>query len=240
MPKTLERWTVHPHGKLTRVERDVFTVVGDVHMPFTHFPRRMTVVRLADHRLVIYSAIALDARELETLKGLGLPSYLIVPGDSHRMDAKIWKQRFPNMLVIAPEGAREKVEEVVHVDATTVDFRDPHVHFISVPGTNGHEAALVVEGPTGTTLIVNHLIGNLDDRSGLGGLLLRALGFTGPEPRIPKRIERTLIKDRSAVRAQLRAWAALRNLKRIIVSHGAPIERDPSGTLRRLATALAA
>jgi hypothetical protein len=240
MPKTLERWTVLPHGRLTRIEDNILTVVGDIRMPLTHFPRRMTVVRLADRRLVVYSAIALDAGEMQALQQFGLPAYLIVPGDSHRMDAKIWKDRFPNMLVIAPEGARPKVEEVVHVDSTKVDFRDPHVRFVSVPGTNGHEAALVVENPTGTTLIVNHVIGNLDDRSGFSGFVLRAMGFTGPEPRIPRVAERSLIKDPGALRTQLESWARIRGLKRIIVSHGAPIERDPSGALRKLATSLAA
>jgi hypothetical protein len=240
MPKTFERWTVLPHGKLTRIEENILTVVGDIQMPLTHFPRRMTVVRLGDGRLVIYSAIALDADEMVALQEYGLPAYLIVPGDTHRMDAKIWKDRFPNMLVIAPEGARKRVEEVVHVDSSSVDFRDTRVRLVSVPGTNGHEAALVVENPTGTTLIVNHLIGNLDDRRGIRGWLLRAMGFTGEEPRITKLSERTLIKDKSAVRAQLESWAGLRSLKRIIVSHGAPIERDPGGALRKLATSLAA
>jgi hypothetical protein len=240
MPKTFDRWTVLPHGKLSRVEDNILTVVGDLRMPLTHFPRRMTVVRLGDRRLVIYSAIALDPDEMEALQAYGLPAYLIVPGDSHRMDAKIWKDRFPNMLVIAPEGARESVEQVVHVDATQVDFHDSRVHFLSVPGTDGHEAALVIEGPTGTTLVVNHLIGNLDDRHGFGGWVLRAMGLTGPEPRISRLAERRLIADRSAVRAQFEQWARLRSLKRIIVSHGAPIERDPSGALRKLATALAA
>jgi hypothetical protein len=240
MPKTLERWTVLPHGKLTRIEENILTVVGDLHMPLTHFPRRMTVVRLGDRRLVIYSAIALDEDEMQVLESYGLPAYLVVPGESHRIDAKIWKDRYPNMLVIAPEGARQKVEEVVHVDATTIDFRDPHVRFVSVPGTNGNEAALVVENPTGTTLIVNHVIGNLDDRRGLSGFVLRAMGFTGPEPRIPRLAAARLIKDKGALRAQLESWAGLRGLKRIIVSHGAPIERDPSGALRKLATSLAA
>jgi hypothetical protein len=240
MPKTLERWTVLPHGKLTRIEENILTVVGDLRMPLTHFPRRMTVVRLADHRLVIYSAIALDPQEMVSVEDFGLPAYLIVPGDSHRMDAKIWKDRYPNMLVIAPAGAREKVEEVVKVDATTVDFRDPHVRFVSVPGTGGHEAALIVQNPTGTTLVVNHVIGNLDDRRGISGFVLRAMGFTGPEPRITRFSAQHLITDKGALRSQLETWAGLRGLKRIIVSHGAPIERDPSGALRKLATSLAA
>ena len=39
-------------------------------------------------------------------------------------------------------------------------------------------------------------------------------------------------------RAQFRDWAEIPNLKRIIVSHGDPIEHDPAGVLNELAETL--
>ena len=39
------------------------------------------------------------------------------------------------MKVIAPEGAREKIADVVAVDTTSPDFGDPGVTFVTVPGT---------------------------------------------------------------------------------------------------------
>jgi hypothetical protein len=142
MPGILKEWTVLPHGALNRLEKDLLTVVGDLPMPLGTFPRRMTVVRLPDSRLIIYSAIALDEPEMRALEGWGRPSYLIVPSDIHRKDAKIWKDRYPGLFVVTPAGARDKVAEVVPVDATSVDFDDPNVHFVTVPGTEQHEAAL--------------------------------------------------------------------------------------------------
>ena len=59
MNKPLERWEVLPHGKLTEVDENILTVTGEIHMPMK-FPRRMTVVRLRDSNLVVFSAIALD------------------------------------------------------------------------------------------------------------------------------------------------------------------------------------
>jgi hypothetical protein len=56
---------------------------------------------------------------------------------------------------------------------------------------------------------------------------------------MPKLVMRKIVEDRSALRAQLERWANLDGLRRIIVSHGAPIEGDPRGTLRRLAVSLA-
>jgi hypothetical protein len=240
MPRALQEWTVLPHGHLTQLDDNILTVTGDLHMPVGDFPRRMTVVRLRDRRLVIYSAIALDEIEMRAIERFGLPAFLVVPGDLHRMDAKIWKDRYPDLWVVAPTGARAKVEKVVHVDATSVDFGDPNVSLVEVPGTGGHEAALIVKTRMGTNLIVNDIIANMPDRRGFGGWLLRLVGFTGNGPRVPRIVKRKIVDDASAVRSQLERWASLTPLRRIIVSHGTPIEREPQRALRRIATSLGA
>ncbi|MDB4995233.1 MAG: hypothetical protein JWM74_2665 [Myxococcaceae bacterium] len=240
MSKPFKEWTVLPHGKLSKVDDNVLTVAGELPMPLGKFPRRMTVVRLRDGKLVVYSAIALDESEMQELEGFGDPAYLVVPSDIHRMDAKIWKDRYPSMKVLAPAGVRAKVEEVVHVDQTTADFEDPGVRFVVVPGTEEHEAALVVETATGTTLVVNDLIWNVGDRPGFGGWLYKMLGMTGSDPKIPKIVVRKAIKDKAAVRKQLRAWAHINDLNRIIVSHGNIVTHDPQNVLSHLAEALAA
>jgi hypothetical protein len=223
---------------LTQLDENILSVTGDIHMPIGDFPRRMTIVKLAGGRLVIYSAIALDEIEMQSIERFGLPAFLVVPGDLHRMDAKIWKDRYPDLYVVAPRGAREKVEKVVHVDATQVDFDDPNIRFVEVPGTGGHEAALIVQTASGTNLIVNDIIANMPDRKGLGGWLLRLVGFTGPGPRVPTIVQKKIVRDKSAMRSQLESWASMSALRRVIVSHGTPIERDPRRALRRLATSL--
>ena len=48
MPKPFEAMDRPPHRKLTRLDERLLTVVGDLHMPFGDFPRRMTIVRLLD------------------------------------------------------------------------------------------------------------------------------------------------------------------------------------------------
>jgi hypothetical protein len=240
MPQPLQTWQVLPHGRLSAVDDNLLTVVGELHMPLGNFPRRMTVARLRDGRLVIYSAIALDEPEMQMLEHFGIPTFLIVPSDRHRMDAKIWKQRYPHLLVIAPPGARAKVEEVVHVDATAFDFRDSTVRLITVPGMEDHEAALLVAGPTGTTLVLSELIWNVDHRPGFGGWLMKLAGFTKAEPQIPGIISFTGIKNKPALREQLEEWSKLYSLRRIIVSHGHIIEEKPTEVLRGLAKQLAA
>jgi hypothetical protein len=238
MPGTFKEWTVLPHGKLTKMDDDLLTVVGDLPMPMGEFPRRMTVVRLRDGRLVVFSAIALDEPEMRVIEDWGRLSFMIVPNERHRKDARIWKDRYPDLRVIAPEGARAEVAEVVSVDATSGDFGDPDVEFVTVPGTDRGEAALVVRRPAGTTLVLNEIIWNVENHPGVGGFLFRLAGFTGHEPKIPTFVAMKSITDKPALKAQLEAWAGIAGLQRILVSHGGVIDADPVGVLRGLAAAL--
>ena len=199
----------------------------------------MTIVRLRDSRLVIFNAIALDEDEMRAIEDFGRPAFLIVPNDHHRMDAKIWKERYPAIRVVAPEGAREAVEKTVPVDAIEGDFGDPDVLFVTVTGTDKRESALEVRGPDGLTLVLNDIVGNIRNASGFGGFFLRLMGFAGKEPHVPLPIKFSLIKDKAAVARQLRQWAELPSLKRVLVSHGSMIVDDPSGALRKLAASLA-
>lgn len=239
MSKPFDEWTVQPHGKLTQVADTIWTVVGAIRMPLLSFPRRMTVVQLRDRRLVIYSAIALDDEQMSVLRALGDPTYLVVPNDHHRLDAWAWKQRFPSIVVAAPAGAREKVEDTVHVDTVAPDFADPNVQFATVLGTGDKEAALIVHGNAGTTLVLSDVIGNMPDEPGFRGWMLRTAGFAGEVARIPMVARLSMIRDREALRAQLETWSEMSDLTSVIVSHGNPIDQHPRQTLRRLAVSLA-
>jgi hypothetical protein len=239
MTQPFQQWTVLPHGKLVQSDENILTVVGQIHMPLMDLPRRMTVVRLVDARLVVFSAIALDEDEMSALEAYGRPAYLIVPSDKHRLDAKTWKDRYPEIQVVAPEGARAKVEETVPVGTVAPRFDDPNVQFVTVPGTRGREAALVVRTPKGTTLVLNDVVGNIRDAAGFGGWLLQIAGFAGEQAQIPAVVKMAVIDDKSALRTQLLLWSEIDTLVRILVSHGSSIEEEPRQVLRELAGSLA-
>lgn len=231
-------WTVQPHGPLERLAENLWTVSGEIKMPPGPLPRRMTVARLADGGLVVFSAIALREEEMQKLEALGRPAFLVVPNAFHRLDAPAWKARYPAMRVVTPRAARKKVEEVVPVDDVTGDFSDPNVSFVAVPGTGDVEAALVVKSEPGTTLVVNDIIGNVQDAKGLMRFVLALMKFAGHSPQVPRPVKWKMIKDRPALAAQFLRWAAIPDLNRILVSHGSVIDRDPGGVLRRLAESL--
>jgi len=238
MPSIHETWTVLPHGSLTEIDDGILTVTGQIHMPLVDLERRMTIVRLRDNSTVIYSAVALDDAEMKQIETFGTPRYLIVPGDAHRLDAKIFKQRYPDLEIIAPPGALERVAKAVPVDATSVDFGDPDIAWHVVSGAGGHEAALLVHRESGTTLILSDLIGNLRRKDGFDGWMLHILGFGGDEPQIPTVERMLMVGDKKALRQQFLDWAAIPDLRRVIMSHGEPIETLPADALRELAATL--
>lgn len=235
MPKILEDWEVLPHEPMTEIDDGILTATGDIPMPLGNFPRRMTVVRLSGHRTAIFSAIARPETEMARIEALGRPAILIVPNPAHRLDAKIWKDRYPEMRVLTPPGARDDVAEAVPVDPTTDILGDPDADFAILPGTQERESALIVRRASGTTLILNDIIGHMRHPHGIGANVMARLFRWGTSaPSVP-RTARFQVKDGPALARQLRDWATLPGLKRIIVSHGDPIEDDPASVLREIA-----
>jgi hypothetical protein len=239
MARRDDHWKVRPHGRLTEIDDGILTVEGEIRMPLMVLPRRMTIARLGGSRLVIWSAIALDEAQMSRLQSFGRPAFLIVPNGHHRLDAKAWKDRFPDLVVVAPQGARAKVEAVVPVDTSAPEFGDPNVQFVTVPGTRDREAALIVRRPNGATLVLNDIVGNIRRASGVGGWFLRLMRFAGDAAQIPRPVKRTMVDDATALREQLLRWASLQPLRRIVVSHGESIETNPQQVLRDLAGSLA-
>jgi hypothetical protein len=238
MPKIHETWTVLPNGPLVEIDERILTVAGDIPMPLGNFPRRMTVVGLSGGRTAVWSAVALQEADMSRIEALGRPAVLIVPNPGHRLDAKIWKERYPDIVVLTPPGAKKLVEDVVPVDATEDVLDDPEASFILVQGTVDSESALKIRRPGGVTLVTNDIIGHVRKPHGIGANIMARLftyGLHGPS--VPWTVRR-FIKDKHALARQMREWAEIDGLKRIIVSHGEPITDDPAGTLRRLAGGL--
>jgi hypothetical protein len=238
MPNVHSAWTVLPHSSITEIDDGILTVTGQIHMPLVDLQRRMTVVRLRDGSSVIYSAMALDDDEMKQIETWAVPRYLVVPGDAHRLDARIFKDRYPTIRVITPPGARRRVARAVEVDSTDADFGDPDVKYLCVAGAGGHEAALLVHRQSGSTLIVNDLIGNLRRQAGFGGWLLHIMGFGDDDPQIPTVERMLMIVSNAQFREQLLSWAEVSDLGRIVMSHGELIQSNPSSALRKLAETL--
>lgn len=236
MPKPFETWTVCPHGPIEKVSENLWRVAGLV--PGAPFPRTMIVVRLSDGRLVIHNAIALQDAEMKELEAWGTTAFLIVPSSAHRIDAKIFKDRYPSVRVIGPRGAKKKIDDIVKVDATEADFGDPDVRYDLVDGTGDGEGVLVVRSKSGTTLVFNDVLMNMKKLPGFGGFMMGLFGFTGPKPKVSGPSRMFVVKDKKALRAELERRATTPGLARIEVGHGDAITSDPAEALRSAAATL--
>jgi hypothetical protein len=239
MPKFNTEWKVLPHGPVEKVDDRIVTVQGDIPMPLGKFPRRMTVVGLSGNRSAIFSAMAVTEPAMRRIEEVGKPSFLIVPNGHHRLDAHAWKDRFPNLKVLCPPGAKESVSDAVPVDSTEDILNDKDVDFVIVEGTGEGEAALVVRRKGGTTLIVNDAIANVQHPHGLGGkLIARLAGFGVKRPQVPRVVKRAMVEDEKKLAGQLHEWSEISDLRRIVPSHGEIVDR-PEPELTRMAEELA-
>jgi hypothetical protein len=198
----------------------------------------MLVARLGDGRLVVHSGIALDDAEMKELESWGTPAFLIVPNAGHRLDAKIFKDRYPSMRVIGPPGAKAKIEQVVKLDATEADFGDDSVRYEILEGTGGGEGVLIVRSNAGTTLGFTDAVMNMQSLPGFSGFMMGLFGFTGPAPKVTLPTRMLIVKDKKAMRRELEKRADMAGLVRVEVAHGAPITSSPADALRTAAAGL--
>ena len=239
MAKLHDEWTVYPHGPVERIDEGILSVEGEIHMPLGRFPRRMTVARLSDWGTVVFSPICLNERAMRDIEALGPPAFMVVPNGFHRLDARPWKKCYPDIKVVCPPGARTRVEQAVPVDAVSDVFGDEAVSFVVVDGVREAESALILRRKAGTTLVINDLISNIRHPKGIGAnIMARLFGFGVRHPQMAREVRWFLVKEKPALARQLRDWAQIEDLRRIIVSHGDILEEAPEDTLRAVALTL--
>src|SRR5882724_5220730 len=128
MAKPRTAWQVMPHQPLQKLSENLWWAKAPI--PGVSIDRTMTLVRLSDGRLLIWSAAALDDASMQSIEAWGTPAFLIVPSALHRLDAAPYKARYPELCVLCPDGAKKAVAEVVAPDGSLQDFPgDPQVSF---------------------------------------------------------------------------------------------------------------
>jgi hypothetical protein len=237
MAKAHTTWKVLPHGPIEKLSASLWRVEGQ--LEGIDMKRVMTVARRADGTLVIHNAVALGDAEMAAIDAWGQVATLIVPNGYHRLDAKVFKDRYPAAKVLCPPGAKARVAEVVAVDGVLTDLpADGVVDLIVLDGTNGREGAMIVRDGGDTSVVLNDAVFNMPHGKGVTGFVLRRVTGSTGGPRVSRVAKLFLVGDKAKFRAQLEQLAALPGLTRIVVSHHQTISEDAAGTLRRVAAAL--
>lgn len=224
---------VLPHGPLVQLAPRVWQLAGT--LPNMALPRAMTIWRMDDGGLWIHSAIACDAATVAQIEALGPPRVLVVPSGMHRLDAAVYKARWPELRVVAPEASRAKAAEILPIDGPDTDV--PGVVAHTIPGLKDVEHAYELDAGAGRALVFCDALFNVPHQPGFGGFLLKLLGSTGFFGLT--RIGRfALLTDAKAYAAWLRARAEDPSLALLCVCHGDPVLADPAVKLREAADRL--
>jgi hypothetical protein len=215
------------------LEPNLWRVEGD--LPKGRGTRVMTIARMRDGGLLIHNAIALEEPLMAEIEAFGRPSVLVVPNGFHRLDSRVFRDRYPSVKVVCPAGARKKVEEVVKVDASYAEApSDEDVRLSHVDGTGEREGVLEVKSDGRTSLVLNDIVNNLPQ---LGSVLGFFIG-PGGKPGVPRVVRWFLVKDRAAARAHLEKLPQTPGLQRVIVSHGRMLSDKPADELRTAAATI--
>jgi hypothetical protein len=220
---------IYPYRPLESLAANLWQVAGTL---ANGLPRNMTVYRLPDGRLLLYSVVAMHAADLEALEKLGRPAIMVMPHDRHGMDAPFYKRRYPDLRVLAPDPRHPRK---VPVDGDLAELAELGINAYVLPGTTYHEVVLELPVEGGFALCTTELLGNLSGLPGLMGVLLRVLGPPGGGLGVARVVRWREVSDRERVRAWLRSLAERVDLRMVLVGHGRPVTVDARAALRRAA-----
>lgn len=194
---------------------------------------RMTVIRLADRRLLLHSPVALDADLRQQLDAVGRVCYAVAPNRLHHLYAAEVARAYPGArLWVAPGLERKRpdlVFEAILGDEAPEEWRGvvDQVFFRGRP----YENEVVFCHRPSRTLLLCDLAFNIGPRAApltrLLMKLIRSYGHLGPS-----KLDPLLIRDRAAARASLErilAW----DFDRVVVAHGEVQESGGHEILRR-------
>jgi hypothetical protein len=209
---------VYPHGELSPLGERLWVVAGS--LPRLPIPRNMFVYRLEDGGLLVYSSVAMSEEKMNQLDALGPVRLILVPNHFHRMQARVYLQRYPDARVVCPAAARNHVAKEVTVHGTAEEVLPEHgVIYHQPAGVKPTEGVyeFAVEG--GHALLFCDTLFNCPHQPGLGGVLVRLIGSTGffGATRISKAF---VLSDRRAFKAWLEDQARRTDLQLIGVAHG--------------------
>ncbi|MBI2373402.1 MAG: hypothetical protein HYV07_05330 [Deltaproteobacteria bacterium] len=232
MPRAFDTWTILPHQPIERLAENLWTVSGILN---GSTQRRMTLARLDDGRVIVHNAIALEEDLMKELEGWGTISALVVPNGYHRMDSKIWKDRYPSVRVYCPKGATKAVQKVVPVDGDYAAApSDRTVRLFHLGGSKDREGVMEIRSRSGVTLVFNDAIMNVPKASGVMGFFLGPTGRTS----VPRVSRWFLASDKLGFKRHIETLASTEGLARLIFGHGSTINENAPEALRKVAEEL--
>jgi len=183
----------------------------------------MTVLRLGDGSLLVYSPITMTPERRAAVQAIGPVAHLYSPNLYHHLRIGEWAAAFPSARLHAPAGLLGKRPDLridrVHTAAPEPAFRDI-VDELHIDGFRLEESVLVYR-PAQTLLVADlvHNVGRPQDS--WSKFYARSMGFYD-RVALSRMIRWTAFSHRAAARRSLDDLLAL-PFDRLIVGHGSPL-----------------
>lgn len=200
-----------------------------------HYPTRMTVIKLSDGSLFIWSPIELSDNLRAAVDAIGAVRHIVASNSLHHLFLTQWKQAYPAAKLYAPPGLRRKRADIIF---------DADLGHAPLPDWYGQIDQVLMHGNLITTEVVffhvasgtvlfTDLLQQLPPKlfSGWRAIVAKLDLMTGPEPSVPRKFRVAFTKRREAREALKRilAWPA----EKVLMAHGTPVEKDAPAFLRR-------
>jgi hypothetical protein len=224
------------NGRLSAFGPDIWIADGPT-VPFFTFPypTRMALVRLGDGGLFVWSPIALAAELKAEVEALGEPKFLVSPNKLHHLFLAEWKAAYPQAKLFASPGLRRRRRDLTF-DADLIDAADPgwsvDIDQVLFKGSFAMTEAVFFHRASRTAIFAD-LIQSLprDSVKGWRGVLARLGGIVEPNSGAPGDWRASFLgrKAARAALARVLAW----DIERVVIAHGAPVQRDGEAFVRR-------
>ena len=192
----------------------------------------MTVLRLHDDQLLLYSPVEMTPACKEAVQALGTVAHLYAPNLFHHLYLKEWADAFPDAKVHAPKGLDAKNPDVrisrIHSSEPEADFEGV-VEEIAIRGFRLKESVLV-HRPS-ATLLVADLVHNIGRPQHSWTKLYTSLMGFYDRVALSRMIRWTSFQDLPAARSSLHTILE-QPFQHLIVGHGDPVEETGKESLR--------
>lgn len=216
--------------------REIWIVDGPcVAVAGFHYPTRMAVIRLSDGSLFIWSPVGLTDTLRAAVDTIGPVRHIVAPNSLHHLFLAEWKRAYPEAALYAPPGLRKKRQDIVF---------DADLGEVPSVAWAGEIDQVVMQGNVITTEVVffhvqsgtvlfTDLLQQIPPKllSGWRAIVAKLDLMVGLEPSVPRKF-RLAFTRRGAARialARILAWPA----ERVLMAHGAPVQKDARAFLRR-------
>ena len=210
-------------GALTPFAEGVWVDTAPVRFLGMQLTATMTVLRLSDGNLLLYSPLALTPERRAAIEALGPVAHLYAPNLYHHLWIGEWAAAFPSARLHAPVGLAKKRRDL-RIDRAHNAAPEPAfaavIDELRIDGFRLEESVLVYR--PARTLVVADLVHNIGrPQHRWTKFYSRTMGFYD-RVAVSRMIRWAAFSDRAAARRSLDELLA-RPFDRLIVGHGAPL-----------------